>query len=158
MYSVNASPDIDADDADGSLGAGTTIRSFDRPDPVFPPVGSRVNTYVRLNGDPALSRRGSGGRNLGAATPPRVGFWYPADHPRRSANLVGFLRNTRSQGRLCEQAARLRRGCGNGIVSTTAIRIDARLPLARRFPNLALKFATHSYDVAPFDIPRIARW
>jgi hypothetical protein len=51
-----------------------------------------------------------------------------------------------------------RRGCGNGIVSTAAIRIDARLPLARRFPDLALKFATHSNDVDPFGTPRIARW
>jgi hypothetical protein len=33
-------------------------------------------------------------------------LWHPTDHQRRSANLVSFLRNTRSPGKPCEQAAR----------------------------------------------------
>ena len=38
-------------------------------------------------------------------------------------------------------------------------RIDARrCRFARRFHDLALEFATHSYDVAPSGVPRIARW
>jgi len=32
------------------------------------------------------------------------------------------------------------------------------VPLARCFHDLALEFATYSYDVAPSGFPRIARW
>jgi hypothetical protein len=32
------------------------------------------------------------------------------------------------------------------------------LTFARRFHDLAFEFATHSYDVAPSGVPRIARW